>query len=214
MEETLPKEKRIAFTAEGFFYGFKEVLRNRATMSYTLCMGLFFGSFIGYLNSSQQIFQVQFETGKLFTLYFGFLALIFGAASLVNSQLVEKLGMKVICDYAIITIIISSALFLALHTVSSIQLWMFLCYATVLFFSFGLIFGNLNAMAMEPMGHVAGIASAVIGALSSIISMSLGTFIGQLYNNSLIPIATGFLVLGGVSLLIMKFIANKNAFAP
>jgi len=210
LEETLPKEKRIAFTAEGFFYGFKEVLRNRTTMSYTICMGLFFGSFIGYLNSSQQIFQVQFETGKLFTVYFGLLALIFGAASLVNSQLVEKLGMKLICDYAILAIIVFSAAFLLLHAVTHIQLWMFLVYAAILFFSFGLIFGNLNAMAMEPMGHVAGIASAVIGSLSSILSMSLGTFIGQLYNNNLIPIVTGFLVLGGISLLIMKFIAVKK----
>lgn len=209
LEETLPKEKRIPFTTQGFAEGFKEVLSNRATMGYTICIGLFFGSFVGYLNSSQQIFQIQFETGKLFTLYFGILALVFGAASLVNAQLVERLGMKLICDYAILAIIISSAVFLAMHALMPIQLWMFLCYASLLFFSFGLIFGNINAMAMESMGHVAGIASAIIGAISSVISLCIGTFIGQLYNNSLIPVVTGFLVLSGISLVIMKAIARE-----
>ena len=62
------------FTKDGFIAGFKEVVTNRVTISVTLAMGLTFGSFIGYLNSSQQIFQVQFETGRMFSLYFGSLA--------------------------------------------------------------------------------------------------------------------------------------------
>jgi MFS transporter, DHA1 family, multidrug resistance protein len=204
LEETLPKEKRIAFSTSSFMAGFKEVITNRVTICYTICMGLFFGSFIGYLNSSQQIFQEQFQTGELFALYFGLLALVFGASSLVNSRIVETMGMHRICQLAVRAIIISSALFLIMHAVVAIQLWMFLIYAAVLFFAFGLMFGNLNAIAMEPMGHIAGIASAIIGAVSSILSMSLGTFIGQLYNNTLVPVTSGFLILGIVSVLIMR----------
>lgn len=179
-------------------------------MSYTLCMGLFFGSFVGYLNSSQQIFQVQFETGKLFTVYFGVLALLFGVASLVNSRFVEKWGMDYICTRAVWGIIGSSAIFLALHWVVSPNLWAFLTYAAVLFFCFGLVFGNINAMAMEPMGHVAGIASAVIGAVSSLLSMSLGTWIGQLYNNTLIPMTSGFLILCSLAYALMIFARRQK----
>lgn len=210
LEETLPKEKRIPFSTAGFIDGFKEVICNRTTMGYTLCMGLFFGSFVGYLNSSQQIFQVQFGTGKMFTVYFGVLALVFGVASLFNSQLVEKWGMHYISKRAVWAIIVSSGLFLGLHGVCGIQLWMFMLYASVLFFAFGLIFGNVNAMAMEPMGHVAGIASAVIGSVSSIISMVIGTAIGQMYNNTLIPVTTGFLVMTILALLLMGFADSKN----
>ncbi|MES2822393.1 MAG: multidrug effflux MFS transporter [Pseudomonadota bacterium] len=206
LAETLPKEKRIPFTVTSFVAGFKEVISNRITMGYTVCMGLFFGSFIGYLNSSQQIFQVQFNTGKLFSLYFGLLALVFGISSLANSRFVERLGMHYICTRSVLYIIGSSAIFLGLHWVVDIQLWIFLIYAAILFFCFGLMFGNLNAIAMEPMGHVAGIASAIIGSISSILSMFLGTLIGQLYNNTLIPVATGFLLLGIVSLLIMRIV--------
>lgn len=210
LEETLPKEYRIPFTSRGFIDGFKEVISNHSTMCYTLCMGLFFGSFVGYLNSSQQIFQDLFNTGKLFTVYFGVLALLFGIASLVNARFVQKWGMDYLCNRAVWGIILSSAIFLCLQFIGSPQLWMFLIYAAVLFFCFGLVFGNINAMAMEPMGHVAGIASAIIGAASSIMSMAIGTAIGQMYNDTLIPVTSGFLLLSIVALVILQLAKSRK----
>lgn len=211
LEETLPKEYRIPFTTRGFIDGFKEVVSNYTTMCYTLCMGLFFGSFLGYLNSSQQIFQDLFQTGKLFTIYFGVLALVFGAASLVNARFVQKWGMDYLCTRAVLGIIGSSAIFLVVSMLLPANLWLFMIYASVLFFCFGLVFGNVNAMAMEPMGHVAGIASAIIGATSSILSMLIGTAIGQMYNNTLIPVTSGFLILGTMALVILQLARNKKA---
>lgn len=211
LEETLPKEYRIPFTTRGFSDGFKEVVSNYTTMCYTLCMGLFFGSFLGYLNSSQQIFQDLFQTGKLFTIYFGVLALVFGAASLVNARFVQKWGMDYLCTRAVLGIILSSAVFLVVSMLLPANLWLFMIYASVLFFCFGLVFGNVNAMAMEPMGHVAGIASAIIGATSSILSMLIGTAIGQMYNNTLIPVTSGFLILGTMALVILQLARNKKA---
>ncbi len=203
LEETLPADRRRHFGARDLVTGFSEVVRNRTTLGYTLCIGLFFGGFIGYLNSSQQIFQEQFGTGKMFTLYFGMLALILGAASLINAKVVERLGMRYLCGRANIVIVVASAIFLALNVFLPIQLWMFLVYASILFFCFGFMFGNLNAMAMEPMGHLAGIASAVIGMASSVMSIVIGTVIGQLYNGTLMPLSAGFLSLGILSLLAM-----------
>ncbi|MDR7089304.1 hypothetical protein [Cellvibrio fibrivorans] len=84
-------------------------------------------------------------------------------------------------------------------------------YASALFFCFGLVFGNVNAMAMEPMGHVAGIASAIIGATSSIMSMLIGTAIGQMYNGTLVPVTSGFLILGAMALVILQLARNKKA---
>lgn len=78
-------------------------------------------------------------------------------------------------------------------------------YASVLFFCFGLVFGNINAMAMEPMGHVAGIAAAIIGSTSSIMSMSIGTVIGQMYNGTVIPVTAGFLIFSSISMAILTF---------
>lgn len=199
LEETLPLEHRAPLKLNAFMHGLRVVTGNRTTMLYTLCMGLSFGSFIGYLGASQQIFQNQFGVGESFSLYFGGLALVLGVASLANSRFVARLGMRFICLRAIGTITLASAVFLALHWVMPVTLPMFVGYAAVLFFAFGLMFGNLNAIAMEPMGDVAGMASAIIGSSSSILSLVLGSVIGQYYNGTLIPITLGFLVLGGLS---------------
>ena len=203
LEETLPPSHRVPFNAANIVHGFKEIIRNRTTVSYMACAGISFGSFIGYLNSSQQIFQGYFNTGKMFTVYFGVLALILGIASLINSRFVRQFGMRFICIRSTFTITVTSALFLVVNLLMHIDLWMFLIYAAILFFSFGLMFGNLNSIAMEPMGHIAGIASAVIGATSSCLSLVLGSLIGQLYDNSLIPVVSGFLILGCISFVIM-----------
>jgi DHA1 family bicyclomycin/chloramphenicol resistance-like MFS transporter len=118
--------------------------------------------------------------------------------------------MEFLCNRAVWGLIISSAMFLALQFIIDVNLWMFLAYAAVLFFAFGLVFGNINAMAMEPMGHVAGIASAIIGAASSIMSMVIGTAIGQMYNNTLVPVTSGFLVLSIIALIILQLAKSRK----
>ncbi len=203
LEETLPEEKRIKFRPLDIALGFREVFANRTTAYYMIAMGLIFGGFIGYLNTARQIFQDLFQTGPYFSLYFGGLALIFGGASMYNSRVVMALGMRPLCRYAGTAIIVSSVLFLIYCGMFGSHLWPFVGYAAVLYFSMGLMFGNLNSIAMEPMGHIAGIASAVIGSTSSVISLTLSTLIGQMYDGTLIPLTCGFLVLGASSLVMM-----------
>jgi len=199
LDETLPPQKRIKFTIANFMIGFKEIASNRITVCYTICMGFCFGGLIGYLNSAQQVF------------HFGALALVIGAATLVNSQIVERLGMRLICRRSMFAIIIASAIYLALLYITGAVLWMFIAYVAVMFFAFGLMFGNLEAVAMEPMGQIAGIASSLIGALSTLVSMVLGAIIGQLYNGSLVPLTIGFLALGILSVLFMLIAEGKKA---
>ncbi len=205
LEETLPPSRRIPLEARAFIHGFKVVTGNRTARIYTLCMGLCFGSFIGYLGASQQIFQDQFGTGDAFSFYFGGLALVLGGASLLNSHVVGRFGMRFICLRAMAVIILASAVFLGVQlAITTVTLWMFVIYAAVLFFSFGLMFGNLNAIAMEPMGEVAGMASAIMAAVSSVLSLALGTAIGQMYDYTLIPITCGFLGLGSIAWILMR----------
>ena len=203
LEETLPPNKRIRLRALDIALGFREVFANRVTSGYMVCMGLAFGSFMGYLNSTRQIFQDLFNTGDWFSAYFGGLALVFGASSLFNARIVQKHGMRRLCRSAVTAVIGASLAYLAYRGVFGDQLVAFLVYVSVLYFAMGLLFGNLNAIAMEPMGHIAGIASAVIGATSSIISLVLGTLIGQMYDGTLVPVATGFAALGLCSLFVM-----------
>lgn len=206
LEETLPPERRIPLSGANMVHGFMEIIRNRTTMSYMLCNGISFGAFTGYLNSSQQIFHEYYSTGKMFSIYFGLLALVLGIASLMNSRFVQRYGMRPICLYATFSIVAASAVFFALNVwMTHVPLWIFLTYAATIFFGFGLMFGNLNAVAMEPMGKIAGIAAALIGSAASMISLVLGAVIGQLYNNTLLPMTAGFLILCSLSYAIMRW---------
>ena len=73
----------------------------------------------------------------------------------------------------------------------------------VTFFGVGILFGNQNSLAMEPLVHLAGIGAAVVGSLSTLISMPLGTIIGQSYNGTVLPLVVGLALLSGLSLLAM-----------
>ncbi|PZQ49108.1 MAG: Bcr/CflA family drug resistance efflux transporter [Micavibrio aeruginosavorus] len=205
LEETLHPEDKIPFSMKAIFHGFGIVFKTRVTVCYTLAMGLCFGSFFGYLNSCQQIFMERYAVGTDFSLYFGGLALVLGAASLFNSRIVKKFTLPAICAWSTMGIIAASSLFLVVNLLMDVPVWMFVAYAGAVFFAFGLLFGNLNAVAMEPMGHLAGIAAAVTGAMTSAMSTVAGSVIGQMYDGTLMPVAAGFLVLNIFSLIAIKF---------
>lgn len=202
--ETLPASRRISFSARNIISGAKEVLSHRATRGYILCAGFAFGSLIAYLTSCLQIFHELFHVGDWFAVYFGGLAMTLGVSSLVNSRLVERHGMRSICGKALTAIVFTSTLFLLSQVFLPPQLSFFMIFAAIQFFCFGLVFGNINALAMEPMGHIAGTASAIVGSASSIISMTAGTIIGQLYNGTLLPFLGGFTLLGFIALFFFR----------
>jgi DHA1 family bicyclomycin/chloramphenicol resistance-like MFS transporter len=206
LPETLKPQDVRPFNLPTIWKDFCTVISNKITLGYTICAGLVFSALIGYLTSSRQIFQDYFQVGDLFPLYFGISALSIGASSIINSAIVRKYGMKLICHHALIVMIAMSVLFLALSIFQSNQilLWQFMIFAVITFFCLGMLFGNLNALAMEPMGHVAGVASAVIGCLSSGISVIVGSAIGQAYNNSLTPMILGFLLLTIAAFILQK----------
>jgi DHA1 family bicyclomycin/chloramphenicol resistance-like MFS transporter len=174
-------------------------------MGYTICAGFVFGAFVGYLASTQQILQELYELGPMFPVYFGANALAFGAASILNARLVMRLGMRRLASLALAaTTTLSIVYFVfALMLESHPPLWTLMAYLLGLFFFIGILFGNFNALAMEPMGHIAGVAAAVVGSLATIISSVLGGMLGQAYDGTVRPMAAGFAVLTALAGLSM-----------
>lgn len=205
MPETLAPENQRPFKVSVIIAGLKEVLHTRLTIGYTISSGLVFGGLLGYLNSSQQIFHELFGVGDLFALYFGILALCIGAAFFSNSALVRQHGMRRITRVAISGLIVASIIFMAFTLFMPPSLLVFMLFMGCAFFAMGLTFGNMNAMAMEPMGHMAGMAAGFIGAVSSLVSLLLGAGIGQMFDGTLLPIATGFILLAPASLVMMRW---------
>ncbi|MGB5706466.1 MAG: multidrug effflux MFS transporter [Arenicellales bacterium] len=212
-EETLPVEKRRPFSLKVIWQALVEISRSREAVIYTLCAGMIFGAFVGFLNSSQQILQELYGLGVRFPLYFAILALTIGLSSWINSRLVTRLGMRMLSKIALWFIAIIAGLFLlvCMNTRPSL-LWVML-YLMASFFGTGILFGNLNSLAMEPLGHIAGLASSVIGSVTTLVSLSLGFLIGGLYNYTLIPMVAGFGLLSFAALILIHLASDRSAAA-
>jgi MFS transporter, DHA1 family, multidrug resistance protein len=206
--ETLPPERRLPFSAVRILQAISETFRNRVALGYTVIAGLIFGAFVGYLSSSQQIFQEIYGAGRLFAVYFGTLAVAIGLAAITNSKLVMKYGMRQMCRWALGIGCGLSAVFWFYIVAfdSEPHLILLMAYLLAVFFAFGVLFGNFNALAMEPLGHIAGVAAAVVGSFTTFISLAIGTVIGRAYDGSVVPLVTGFAGLSALSLFLMAWV--------
>jgi DHA1 family bicyclomycin/chloramphenicol resistance-like MFS transporter len=203
MPETLAPEDRAPFSLRRILDATREIVSNRIAMGYTVSAGLISGAFLGYLNSSQQIFQEQYALGDLFPVYFAIIAFSIGLASILNARLVMRFGMRFLVRWSLTIIGGLSALALSVALLAAGQppLWFLMVYIMTAFLCVGILFGNQNSLAMEPLGHLAGIGAAVVGSLSTLISMPLGTIIGQSYNGTVLPLVVGMAILAGLSIL-------------
>ena len=206
--ETLRPEDRYPLSVTRVAGAMRQTVLNRTALGYTITAGLIFGAFLGYLVSAQQIFQVSYGVGDDFPLYFGMVALSLGCASLLNSKLVMRFGMRRLTGLSLIAVCLLSIGFLLVVLAASgvPSLWSMTVYFLATFFFIGFIFGNFNALAMEPLGHIAGSASSVIASLTLLISLGLGTVIGQAYDGTILPLIAGFALLAILSLGVMVWV--------
>jgi len=213
LDETLTRERRRELSLMRILRAVVETFRTRVALGYMTATGLVFGAFIGYLASAQQIFQEMFGMGKLFPICFGTLAITFGAASLTNAKLVMRYGMRKLSHRALIGHTILSLVFvvIAIYLDGKPPFLLFMAYMMGAFFLIGLLFGNFNAMAMAPLGHIAGVGAAVIGMMTTFISVGCGAVIGHAYQGTILPLAIGFAVLGVLSLLVTRWADGGHA---
>jgi DHA1 family bicyclomycin/chloramphenicol resistance-like MFS transporter len=211
--ETLPPARRAPLSPRALGAAAVEVCRNPITIAYTIAVGCVFGSFICYLGTSQQLFAEQYGQGAYFALWFGAFAVAIAIAMMVNARLVMRYGMRKLSKWALRGSIILSALFLAASVLADGHppLWMLAVYLFLNFFCSGILFGNYNAIALEPMGRIAGMAAAISGSLSSLFAIVTGTLIGQQYNGTVIPLAGGFTVLGIIAFLLTEWAERRRA---
>ncbi len=203
--ETNPASRRQKFSWGNLAQAVKFVLTNRQTMIFTLAAACSFGGFIAYLGTAQQIFVDIFDVGDAFAAYFGLLALAIGAAAFANAKMVVRLGMRYVARRAFIAVAAFSTLYFCILLMfpAAENLVIFLIWAMGTFFATGLLFGNINALAMEPMGKSAGIATALIGAISTALAVAIGIPIGMLYDGTVLPIIGGFAVFSTIGFVLM-----------
>ena len=210
-EETLKPENKKKFTRTLFNSGAKVFFNVRVTVVYTLISGLIGGSFFVYLSASKQVFQDQYMLAEQFGYVFGALAFSLGVASFLNSSLVLKFGMKKLSTFFLwvfcVTSLVYSILFYKAENPSLVIVMVF--YA-IQFLSLGFIFGNIRSLAMEPIGHIAGIGAAINGFLSTLLSVPIAIFVGSFIQGTTLPIFLGFFVCSALSLVLLLFIRKTG----
>lgn len=206
--ETLAIDKRVKFTSHIFPDGLKELLKFKKTIAFTLVSGFITGSFMVYLSSSQQIFHTQYNLKEEFPFIFAGLAISIGTATFLNGTLVLKYGMAKIINLALSTFFGVSLLYIILfYNTPNPNVYVLLAFFALQFFSIGFLFGNLRAMAMEPIGHIAGIGAALTGFVSTMMAVPISIYIGKFIKDSALPLFVGFLVCSSLSLLIVTYMS-------
>jgi len=209
--ETLHPEYRVKLTKAILIDGIKELFKYKQTIGYTIISGFITGSFMVYLSASQQIFQQQYQLIDEFPYIFAGLAISMGAASLSNGNLVLKFGMKKMASTALYSFFGISLLYLLLfHNSVNPQINVLLIFFALQFFSIGFLFGNLRALAMQPIGHIAGIGAAVTGFISTIMAVPISTLIGRFIEDTALPIFIGFTICGGLSIILLLMIKRHD----
>lgn len=208
--ETLPEEKRTSFSLGLFASGLKEFIKHKQSIIFTLISGCITGSFMVYLSASEHIFRQQYNLSEEFPYIFAGLAISVGLATFLNGTFVMRFGMLNMVKVFMISFTLISLIYvLFFFGKNNPDIKVLLLFFGLQFFSIGFLFGNLRALAMQPIGHIAGVGAAINGFVSTIMAVPIATFIGRFIKTTSLPLFLGFLACGTLSLFLLA-ILNKN----
>jgi|TARA_R110000764_G_scaffold41373_5_gene93001 DHA1 family bicyclomycin/chloramphenicol resistance-like MFS transporter len=205
--ETLLEENRIPLNRKRLITDVRIIVGHRDVMAFTVLLGCIFGGLMLHISTAQSIFQDVYQTGDRFPLYFAMLAIGSSVISFSNGKIVQRVGM-LRCVIAALSVLLATSFILLLSTLyfdGVPPFGLFMGLGMIMFSCFGMVFGNVNAMAMEPLGKMAGLGSSVISSLSSFIAIVLSTLAGLFYHFTVTPLASGFVIFSVLALLMLRY---------
>lgn len=213
--ETLKEEYKTPLRLQLFTNGLREFFKQRQAWVFTLVSGLITGAFMVYLSASQQIFENQYQLKEEFPFIFAGLAISVGLATFLNGTLVMKYGMyRLVRFFAILFIAVSGAYIALFYQTPNPSIYVLVTFFVLQFFAIGFLFGNLRSLAMQPIGHIAGVGAAYNGFISTIMAVPIATFIGGFVKETSLPLFIGFFCCGILALGLILYgktnDTNKN----
>lgn len=213
LPETRPPEDctpiDLKFVASAYFTVFKTPV----ALGHMLASGVIFGALFAFISASEQIFNEVLDAEDTFVLWFALVALAMSAANFMNAKIVEQVGMRRISHAAVIGFTVFSVILLASTYAFGPNLYVFITLFCIIFGFFGFMGPNFNALAMEPLGKIAGTASALLGFASTTMAATIGGLIGAQYNGSLMPVLWGYVGLGAVTFVILLVTEKGKLFS-
>ncbi len=214
LPETLKPENRRAISLEMLAAAYRATLTNRLSLGYAIGTALSFGGLMGYLLSSEQIVAGAFGRPGAFPMVFAVIALAMGSSVFANSRLVERFGTRKLSHGALIAAIAIGIVHAGIAWSGHETLESFVVLQMFQLATFGLIGANFSAMAMEPVGHIAGTASSIQGFIGNAGGAMIGALIGQAYDGTTLPVALGFALCGSAALIAVLIVERGRLFVP
>jgi MFS transporter, DHA1 family, multidrug resistance protein len=214
MPETLPLSERKSLAIRDVLGAFRQTVTDRQTLGYALAAGGVMGSLFAYVFCSQQVFTEVYKLGHYFPIAFATIAAGTAIAGFLNARFVGRLGMRVISHGALVGFVVVAGTMLVGAKLEMLPLPLFMALSALMMFAFGLMIANFTALAMEPQGHNAGTASSLYGSITTLLGIGIGTTIGQDYDGTLLPFATGFFLCTLASLAVVLVVEKGRLFKP
>ena len=214
MPETLPESERKSLALRDVLDAYRQTVTNRQTLGYAIAAGGVLGALFAFVFSSQQVFTGIYKLGHYFPLAFAAIAIGTAIAGFLNARFVGRLGMRVISHGALVGFVVVAGILLVAVKLNMLPLPLFMALGALMMFAFGLMIANFTSLAMEPHGHIAGTASSLYGSITTLIGILVGTTIGQDYDGTLLPFATGFFLSTLASLAVVLVTEKGRLFRP
>jgi MFS transporter, DHA1 family, multidrug resistance protein len=217
LPETLAQDNRIPIERTRLMAAARTVITDRMSLGYSLAQAVIACALFGFLLSVQQIFETTFRRPELLPTGFAIMASGMAAASLLNAAIVRRFGMRRIGHAALMWFTAIAALHAFIAVTGQESLVTFIVLQTIMMMGFALVMGNFNAMAMENMGGVAGMANSLQGTLSNIVGLVAGTIVGQAFDGTTAPLYIAYTLCGAAALAIVfateggRFFVARNA---
>jgi DHA1 family bicyclomycin/chloramphenicol resistance-like MFS transporter len=209
LPEPLSRENRRPFRLSQLILAAREMWHIPSVRLTIAVQVLGYGTLFAMISTVQQIYDITFDQGDSFPLWFGAIAILSGSAGLLNASLVMRYGMRFLVTATLGVQIIFSAVMLGLNAVlptGDLLFGIFVIWQASVFFQIGMTIGNLNALGMEPMGHMAGTAASVMGAITTIAGAGLAVPVGLAFNGTLTPLALAIGVEAALGFLLMLWL--------
>jgi len=214
LPETLPKERRVPLNLPTMLANYWKVIQTREAFGYTIASGFLFGGLMSYISASEQLYHEVYDTGDMFALWFAGAAIAMSISNLINSRLVERFGMRRMSHSALVGFVIVSAVHAMIALQGPVPFPIFYTLVILAFFAIGFQGPNYNAIAMEPLGALAGSGAALIGFASSFVSATLGGIVARQFDGTITPIFIGHFVLGSGALIAILITERGKLMRP
>ena len=205
LEESLPADQRIALDLATVARSIRKVVSNKTFLRYTIVTTFLFTGLSSYVASSEHIVGEIYGKPELFAWIFAGMGLLMSLCALFNSRLSSRFGARTAIKWllAAYTIIGGVLLLFTWLVGDPPRMFPFFIGVAMLMAINLAIEPNSSALALEPMGKMAGMASAIYGTAFFFVGASLGSVISALMSHSVVPLVVSFFAIGVIATLLV-----------